>query len=118
MLEKAQVSAGPIAILSHRAATVAGHTPTAHVQVVVQVGDAKKVLHLAVYLCGDETIEVKQRGKVLTVPDAQTVEVMIELYEETTPASLFLNFLKKDGVGTLLGSLKDHYTPQVARGHR
>eukprot|EP00971_Amphidinium_carterae_P045796 901058-Amphidinium_carterae.1 len=52
MLENAQVSAGPIAILTHRAATVAGHNPTAQVQVVVQVGESKKVLHLAVYLRG------------------------------------------------------------------
>eukprot|EP00971_Amphidinium_carterae_P184800 3668731-Amphidinium_carterae.2 len=43
---------------------------------------------------------------------------MIELYEETAPAILFLNFLKKHGVGTLLGDLKAHYTPQVARPHR
>eukprot|EP00971_Amphidinium_carterae_P272590 5410469-Amphidinium_carterae.1 len=27
-------------------------------------------------------------------------------------------FLKKDGIGTLLGDLKAHYTPQVARPHR
>eukprot|EP00971_Amphidinium_carterae_P045797 901058-Amphidinium_carterae.2 len=43
---------------------------------------------------------------------------MIELYEESAPASLFLNFLKKDGIGHLLGPLKDQYTPQVARPHR
>eukprot|EP00971_Amphidinium_carterae_P159671 3165946-Amphidinium_carterae.1 len=118
MLDKAQASAGPIAILTHKAATVAGHSPTAHVQVVVQASEAKKVLHLAVYLRGDDTIEVKQRGQVLTVLVAQTVEIMIELYEETAPASLFLNFLKKDGIGTVLGDLRTHYTPQVARPHR
>eukprot|EP00971_Amphidinium_carterae_P173192 3433780-Amphidinium_carterae.1 len=43
---------------------------------------------------------------------------MIELYEETAPVSLFLNFLKKDGIGHLLGQLKDQYTPQAARPHR
>eukprot|EP00971_Amphidinium_carterae_P290595 5770176-Amphidinium_carterae.1 len=57
MLENAQVSAGPIAILTHRAAMVSGHTPSAQVQVVVQVGETKKVLHLAVYLRGLDTIE-------------------------------------------------------------
>eukprot|EP00971_Amphidinium_carterae_P167760 3324098-Amphidinium_carterae.1 len=75
-------------------------------------------MHLAVYLRGNETIEVKQHGKVLSVPDAHTVEIMIELYEEFATPSLFLNFLKKDGIGTLLGDLKAHYTPQVARPHR
>eukprot|EP00971_Amphidinium_carterae_P349397 6490997-Amphidinium_carterae.2 len=83
-----------------------------------QVGDTKKVLHLAVYLRGLDSIEVKQRGQVLSVPMAQSVEIMIELYEETAPASLFLNFLKKDGIGHLLGQLKDQYTPQAARPHR
>eukprot|EP00971_Amphidinium_carterae_P206127 4090713-Amphidinium_carterae.2 len=118
MLENAQVSAGPIAILTHKAATVSGHSPSAQVQVVVQVGESKKVLHLAVYLRGLDTIEVKQRGQVLSVPLAQSVEIMIELYEETAPASLFMNFLKKDGIGHLLGQLKDQYTPQAARPHR
>eukprot|EP00971_Amphidinium_carterae_P350814 6491755-Amphidinium_carterae.1 len=118
MWEKAQVTPGPLALLSHKAATLAGQSPSAHVQVVVQAGESKKVMHLAVYLRGNETIEVKQRGKVLSVPEAQTVEIMIEFYEEFAPPSLFLNFLKKDGIGALLGNLKDHYTPQVARPHR
>eukprot|EP00971_Amphidinium_carterae_P347903 6490169-Amphidinium_carterae.1 len=43
---------------------------------------------------------------------------MIELYEESASASLFMNFLKKDGIGHLLGPLKDQYTPQAARPHR
>eukprot|EP00971_Amphidinium_carterae_P044946 883781-Amphidinium_carterae.1 len=47
MWEKAQVSSGPLAILSHKAATLAGQTPSAHVQVVVQAGETKKVMHLA-----------------------------------------------------------------------
>eukprot|EP00971_Amphidinium_carterae_P349330 6490965-Amphidinium_carterae.1 len=118
MWDKAQVTPGPLALLSHRAATLAGQSPSAHVQVVVQAGDSKKVMHLAVYLRGNETVEVKQHGKVLSVPEANTVEIMIELYEEFAPPSLFLNFLKKDGIGTLLGDLKVHYTPQVARPHR